>query len=181
MPHTFIDLFAGIGGMRMGFEQAGCRCVYSNEINKFCRQTYFANFGDVPDMDITAVNERDIPDHDILLAGFPCQSFSIAGISKLNSLGRETGFANETYGTLFFDVCRILAEKHPKAFLLENVRNLVTHDHGRTFNVIVSSLRNLGYDVTWKVLDGQNFGVPQHRERILIAGFDRLRSGGGQT
>lgn len=173
---TFIDLFAGIGGMRLAFEEAGGECVYSNEWNKFSQQTYMANFGDVPDGDITQVNEDDIPDHDILVAGFPCQPFSIAGVSKKNSLGRATGFADKTQGTLFFDVCRILQAKRPKAFMLENVKNLCSHDKGKTFKVITESLNELGYEVFYKVIDGQAF-VPQHRERIIIVGFDRERYG----
>lgn len=174
---TFIDLFAGIGGMRLAFESAGGHCVYSNEWNKYCQQTYFANFGEQPDGDITKVNENSIPDHDILVAGFPCQPFSIAGVSKKNSLGRATGFADKTQGTLFFDICRILKAKRPKAFMLENVKNLKSHDKGRTFSVIMEALNELNYDVHTQVLDGQNF-VPQHRERILIVGFDKERYGG---
>ena len=159
---TFIDLFAGIGGMRLAFDEAGGECVYSNEWNKFSQQTYMANFGDMPDGDITQVNAADIPDHDILVAGFPCQPFSIAGVSKKNSLGRATGFADKTQGTLFFDVCRILEAKRPKAFMLENVKNLCSHDRGRTFKVIVESLNELDYEIFYKVIDGQSF-VPQHR------------------
>ncbi|WP_295088953.1 DNA (cytosine-5-)-methyltransferase [Ruminococcus sp.] len=173
---TFIDLFAGIGGMRLAFEKNGGHCVYSNEWNKYCQQTYFANFGEQPDGDITKVNAADIPDHDILVAGFPCQPFSIAGVSKKNSLGRATGFEDKTQGTLFFDVCRIIKEKRPKAFMLENVKNLCSHDRGRTFKVILESLDELDYDVFYSVLDGQNY-VPQHRERIIIVGFDRKRYG----
>ena len=173
---TFIDLFAGIGGMRLAFDHAGGRCVYSSEWNKYSQQTYMANFGEQPEGDITQVNSADIPDHDILVAGFPCQPFSIAGVSKKQSLGRATGFEDKTQGTLFFDVCRILKEKRPKAFLLENVKNLCSHDKGRTFKVIQESLEELDYEVFYKVLDGQNF-VPQHRERILIVGFDRKRYG----
>ena len=177
-PHnadfTFIDLFAGIGGMRIAFEQAGGHCVYSNEWNKYSQQTYFANFGDQPDGDITKVDAETIPDHDILVAGFPCQPFSIAGVSKKQSLGRATGFEDKTQGTLFFDVCRILKAKRPKAFLLENVKNLCSHDRGRTFKVIRESLDELDYEVYYQVIDGQAF-VPQHRERILIVGFDRKR------
>lgn len=173
---TFIDLFAGIGGMRLAFEEAGGECVYSNEWNKFSQQTYMANFGDMPDGDITQVNADDIPEHDILVAGFPCQPFSIAGVSKKNSLGRATGFADKTQGTLFFDVCRILEAKRPKAFMLENVKNLCSHDKGKTFKVITESLNELGYEVFYKVIDGQVF-VPQHRERIIIVGFDRERYG----
>ena len=173
---TFIDLFAGIGGMRLAFESAGGRCVYSNEWNKYSQQTYFANFGEQPEVDITKVDENSIPDHDVLVAGFPCQPFSIAGVSKKNSLGRETGFQDKTQGTLFFDVCRILKAKRPKAFLLENVKNLKSHDKGRTFKIIMESLNELKYDVYTAILDGQNY-VPQHRERILIVGFDKERYG----
>lgn len=169
---TFIDLFAGIGGMRLAFEAAGGKCVYTSEWNKFSQKTYFDNFGDMPNGDITKVDAKTIPDHDVLVAGFPCQPFSIAGVSKKNSLGRATGFEDKTQGTLFFDVCRILKAKRPKAFMLENVKNLCSHDKGNTFRVIQESLEELDYDVFYKVLDGQNF-VPQHRERILIVGFDR--------
>lgn len=173
---TFIDLFAGIGGMRIAYQNAGGKCVYSSEWNKYSQQTYVANFGDQPDGDITAVNENDIPDHDILVAGFPCQPFSIAGVSKKQSLGRATGFEDKTQGTLFFDVCRILKAKRPKAFMLENVKNLKSHDRGNTFRVIEESLDELDYEVHYEILDGQNF-VPQHRERIIIVGFDRKRYG----
>ena len=173
---TFIDLFAGIGGMRIAYQSAGGRCVYSNEWNKYSQQTYFANFGEQPEGDITKVDENSIPDHDILVAGFPCQPFSIAGVSKKNSLGRATGFQDKTQGTLFFDVCRILKAKRPKAFMLENVKNLKSHDKGRTFKIIMESLEELDYEVFYAILDGQNF-VPQHRERILIVGFDRKRYG----
>lgn len=173
---TFIDLFAGIGGMRIAYEQVGGHCVYSNEWNKYSQQTYFANFGDQPDGDITKVDADKIPNHDILVAGFPCQPFSIAGVSKKQSMGRATGFEDKTQGTLFFDVCRILKAKRPKAFMLENVKNLCSHDKGKTFKIITESLDELEYDVFYKVLDGQNF-VPQHRERIIIVGFDRKRYG----
>ena len=173
---TFIDLFAGIGGMRLAYEQAGGHCVYSNEWNKYSQQTYFANFGEQPDGDITKVDENSITDHDILVAGFPCQPFSIAGVSKKQSLGRATGFEDKTQGTLFFDICRILKAKRPKAFMLENVKNLKGHDRGRTFKVITEALEELDYEVFHAVLDGQNY-VPQHRERILIVGFDRKRYG----
>lgn len=173
---TFIDLFAGIGGMRIAYEKAGGHCVYSNEWNKYSQQTYFANFGEQPDGDITKVNAETIPDHDILVAGFPCQPFSIAGVSKKQSLGRATGFEDKTQGTLFFDICRILKAKRPKAFMLENVKNLKSHDRGRTFKVITEALEELDYEIFHAVLDGQNF-VPQHRERILIVGFDRKRYG----
>ena len=173
---TFIDLFAGIGGMRIAFEQNGGQCVYSNEWNKYCQQTYFANFGEQPEGDITKVDASTIPDHDILVAGFPCQPFSIAGVSKKNSLGRATGFEDKTQGTLFFDVCRILKAKRPKAFMLENVKNLCSHDKGRTFKIILESLKEWNYSVFYSVIDGQNY-VPQHRERIIIVGFDMNRYG----
>ena len=174
--YTFIDLFAGIGGMRLAFESAGGRCVYSNEWNKYSQQTYYANFGVQPDGDITKVQAESIPDHDILVAGFPCQPFSIAGVSKKNSLGRATGFEDKTQGTLFFDVCRILKAKRPKAFMLENVKNLCSHDKGRTFQIIQESLRELNYKVFFQVIDGKGY-VPQHRERIVIVGFDKERYG----
>lgn len=173
---TFIDLFAGIGGMRIAYESVGGRCVYSNEWNKYSQLTYFANFGEKPDGDITKVKASSIPDHDILVAGFPCQPFSIAGLSKKNSLGRATGFEDKTQGTLFFDICRILKEKRPKAFMLENVKNLCSHDRGKTFKVITEALDELDYKIFYQVLDGQYY-VPQHRERILIVGFDRRRYG----
>lgn len=177
MPdYTFIDLFAGIGGLRLAMESAGARCVYSSEWNKFSRHTYEANFGEVPDGDITQVPADEIPDHSVLVGGFPCQPFSVAGVSKKRSLGRATGFEDETQGTLFFDVCRILDAKRPKAFFLENVKNLTSHDHGRTFEVIEQSLDSLDYDVFYRVLDAQDY-VPQHRERIVIIGFDRRRYG----
>lgn len=171
----FVDLFAGIGGIRMGFEAQGGRCVFTSEWNKFAQKTYLANFPQTPGHvfvgDITEADEKDIPDHEILLAGFPCQPFSIAGVSKKNALGRPHGFECTTQGTLFFDVARIIAEKQPKAFLLENVKNLLSHDKGNTFKVIIQTLRDeLGYEVHHKVIDGQHF-VPQHRERILIVGF----------
>jgi len=172
----FIDLFAGIGGMRIAFERNGGKCVYSNEWNKYCAETYEANFGDRPDGDITKVKAADIPDHQILVAGFPCQPFSIAGVSKKKSLGRSTGFEDKTQGTLFFDVCRIIKEKRPNAFMLENVKNLASHDNGNTFKVIKESLEELDYQIFYRVLDGQFF-VPQHRERIIIVGFDRKRYG----
>lgn len=174
--YTFIDLFAGIGGMRLAFESAGGRCVYSNEWNKYSQQTYYANFGVQPEGDITKVEAESIPDHDILVAGFPCQPFSIAGVSKKNSLGRATGFEDKTQGTLFFDVCRILKAKRPKAFMLENVKNLCSHDKGRTFQIIQESLKELNYEVFFQVIDGKGY-VPQHRERIVIVGFDKEQYG----
>ena len=170
----FIDLFAGIGGFRLAFHNLGGKCVFTSEWNQYAQKTYHANFGEVPFGDITKINEKEIPEHDILIAGFPCQPFSIAGVSKKNSLGRAHGFKDETQGTLFFDIKRILKEKRPKAFLLENVKNLVSHDKGNTFKVIQKTLRKLRYSIHFKVLDGKYF-VPQHRERIVIVGFDMDR------
>jgi len=168
---TFIDLFAGIGGLRQAFESSGGKCLFSSEWNKFSQQTYEANFGDIPQGDITQINEKEIPDHDILVGGFPCQPFSIAGVSAKNHLGREHGFKDKTQGTLFFDICRIIKEKQPSAFLLENVKNLKSHDKGNTFKVIINALENeLNYDIHYKVIDAGKV-VPQHRERIFIVGF----------
>lgn len=170
---TFIDLFAGIGGIRMGFELNGGQCVFTSEWDKYAVKTYCENFGaDHPVVgDITQVHVDDIPDHDVLLAGFPCQPFSIAGVSKKNSLGRVHGFECKTQGTLFFDVARIIKARQPKAFLLENVKNLMSHDKGRTFQVIKETLQEeLGYKIFPKVIDAKGF-VPQHRERIFIVGF----------
>lgn len=170
---TFIDLFAGIGGIRLGFEQNGGKCVFTSEWNEFSQRTYRANFRDDHEIigDIVPYEADAIPDHDVLLAGFPCQPFSIAGVSKKNALGRPHGFECTTQGTLFFDVARIIATKRPKAFLLENVKNLLSHDGGNTFRVIVEALQNeLKYHVDWRVIDAKSF-VPQHRERILIVGF----------
>lgn len=168
----FIDLFAGIGGFRMAFQNLGGKCVFTSEWNKFSQITYEANYGEVPFGDITKISEDNIPNHDILLAGFPCQPFSIAGVSKKKSLGREHGFKDKAQGTLFFDIVRILEAKRPKAFLLENVKNLLSHDKKNTFKVIKGALEELGYDIHHKVLDGKHF-VPQHRERIFIVGFDK--------
>jgi DNA (cytosine-5)-methyltransferase 1 len=169
---TFIDLFAGIGGIRLGFESAGGRCVFTSEWNEWSKKTYLNHFGSDHrfEGDITKVAAEDVPDHDVLLAGFPCQPFSIAGVSKKNALGRPHGFECDTQGTLFFDIERIIAAKKPKAFLLENVKNLVSHDQGNTFRVIREVLERLGYRLHWKVVDGRHY-VPQHRERILIVGF----------
>jgi len=166
---TFIDLFAGIGGTRLAFEKCGAKCVFSSEWDRQSQTTYHENFGEWPAGDITKINETDIPDHDILVAGFPCQPFSIAGVSKKNSLGKAHGFADKTQGTLFFDILRILKEKQPRAFLLENVRNLKSHDGGKTFEVIIKCLEDLGYHIDQRVIDGA-LVVPQHRERILIVG-----------
>jgi DNA (cytosine-5)-methyltransferase 1 len=169
----FVDLFAGIGGIRMGFEAHGGECVFTSEWNDFSKKTYIENFGDHHPFvgDIVPYPAEDIPDHDVLLGGFPCQPFSIAGVSKKNSLGRPHGFECTTQGTLFFDVARIIAIKRPKAFLLENVKNLLSHDKGNTFEVVMKTLRDdLKYDVHYKIIDGQRF-TPQHRERIIIVGF----------
>ncbi len=169
----FIDLFAGIGGIRLGFEGIGGKCVFTSEWDAYAQKTYAANFGDDHPIsgDITAIDAADIPDHDVLLAGFPCQPFSLAGVSKKNALGRPHGFECTTQGTLFFDVARIIAEKKPAMFLLENVKNLASHDGGNTLRVILDVLRRqLDYTVTVKIVDGKRF-VPQHRERILIIGI----------
>lgn len=159
----FIDLFAGIGGIRLGFESAGGHCVFSSEFDKDACKTYQANFGEYPSGDITKIEAKDIPDFDILLGGFPCQAFSI--------IGKKEGFENETCGTLFFEIERILREKRPKAFMLENVKNLTAHDKGKTFKIIRKHLEALGYNVYAKVLNALDYGVPQKRERIIIVGF----------
>lgn len=171
----FIDLFAGIGGIRLGFEKAGGKCVFTSEWNTFAQKTYLANFPHDENHllvgDITKVSAVDVPEHEVLLAGFPCQPFSIAGVSKKNALGRPHGFECTTQGTLFYDVARIIAAKRPAAFLLENVKNLVSHNKGETFRTILEVLRDeLGYEVHTRVIDGRRF-VPQHRERIIIVGF----------
>jgi len=169
---TFIDLFAGIGGFRLAFQNAGGKCVFSSEWDKHAKQTYEANFGEYPYGDIRRIQKSEIPDHDVLCAGFPCQPFSLAGVSKKNSLGRKHGFEDETQGTLFFEIKETLRIKRPKAFMLENVKYLLCHDRGRTFEVIRSSLEEqLGYVISWKVVDGAKW-VPQHRERLFILGFD---------
>lgn len=173
----FIDLFAGIGGFRLAFQNLGGKCVFTSEWNPFSQKTYEANFGEVPFGDITKINENNIPDHDILLAGFPCQPFSIAGVSKKISLGRQHGFKDEAQGTLFFDIVRILEAKRPKSFMLENVKNLVSHDKGNTFRVIRGALEEIGYSIHYKVLDSKYY-APQHRERIIIVGFDKNVFGG---
>ena len=167
----FIDLFAGIGGIRLAYQNLGGKSVFTSEIDNFAKKTYEINFGEVPFGDITKINENDIPDHDLLLAGFPCQPFSIAGVSKKASLGREHGFKDTTQGTLFFDIARILDVKKPKAFMLENVKNLLSHDKKLTFKVI-SEILSVEYKLFFKILDGR-FYVPQHRERIIIVGFRR--------
>jgi len=170
---TFIDLFAGIGGLRTAFESAGGRCLFTSEWDSYAQKTYGMNFPDELPIhgDITKIDAASVPDHDILVAGFPCQPFSIAGVSKKNSLGRVHGFADKTQGTLFFDVARIIAAKKPKAFLLENVKNLQSHDKGNTFKIIMDALVNeLGYNTQYRILDAR-YWLPQHRERIVIIGF----------
>lgn len=171
---TFIDLFAGMGGFRIAMQKQEGKCVFSSEWNPFAQKTYFANFGEVPFGDITLEEtKRFIPDNfDVLCAGFPCQPFSIAGISKKNSLGRAHGFLDKTQGTLFFDVADIIDRKKPKVIYLENVKNLFSHDKGNTYKVISETLDKLGYDVHARILDGKGY-VPQHRERIMIIGFNR--------
>ena len=159
----FIDLFAGIGGIRLGFESVGGKCIFSSEWDEQAAKTYEENFGEKPAGDITKIDAKDIPNFDILLGGFPCQPFSI--------IGDKEGFEHETQGTLFFDILRILKEKMPSAFMLENVRNLTAHEKGNTFRVIIKHLEALGYYVYSKVLNALDFGVPQKRERIIICGF----------
>ena len=173
---TFIDLFAGIGGFRIAMQEQGGKCVFSSEWNAYAQKTYLANFGEVPFGDITKKETKSyIPkEFDILCAGFPCQPFSIAGVSKKKSLGRETGFQDKTQGTLFFDVADIINRHRPKAFYLENVKNLTSHDKGNTFKIIRETLEELDYSIHYQVMDGQTY-VPQHRERIMIVGFDRKR------
>lgn len=159
---TFIDLFAGIGGFRLALESNGAKCVFSSEIDEHAIEMYRENFGDDSKCDITRLNPIDIPNFDILCAGFPCQTFSICG--------KQSGFEDEVRGTLFFDICRILQVKKPKAFILENVQNLEKHDKGNTIFVMVKALNELGYSVKYKVLNAKDFGVPQNRERIIIVG-----------
>lgn len=173
---TFIDLFAGIGGFRISMQRQGGLCVFSSEWNEYAQKTYQANFGDLPFGDITLKSTKSfIPkDFDVLCAGFPCQPFSIAGVSKKKSLGRATGFEDKTQGTLFFEVADIINRHRPKAFFLENVKNLVSHDKGNTFKVIRETLEELDYSIYYQVMDGKAF-VPQHRERIMIVGFDKKR------
>ena len=172
MSHfRFIDLFAGIGGFHLGLTSAGGECVFASEWDEYASKTYSANFGLRPAGDITAIDPHRIPHHDVLTAGFPCQPFSIAGVSKANALGRKHGFSHPTQGTLFFNVREIIRVKRPQAFILENVKNLVSHDKGNTFKVILQTLREeLGYHVWHQVIDARRV-VPQHRERIYIVGF----------
>ncbi|MCP4706302.1 MAG: DNA (cytosine-5-)-methyltransferase [candidate division Zixibacteria bacterium] len=172
IPFKFIELFAGIGGFRIGLERIGGKCAYSNEWDKHAQRTYEAWFGDTPEGDITKVDPSKIPDHDILTAGFPCQPFSIAGVSKKKSLGLDHGFKDQTQGTLFFNLATIIEKKRPPIFILENVKNLTSHDKGKTWHVIKSILDGLNYRIFDKVIDASAY-VPQHRERIILVGFDR--------
>ena len=173
VPFKFIDLFAGIGGLRIGFQRAGGKCVFTSEWDKYAQKTYHKWFGETPHGDIKQIKPKDIPSHDVLVAGFPCQPFSIAGVSKKNSLGRAHGFKCLTQGTLFFDVINIIEMKRPPVVVLENVKNLKSHDQGRTWTVIKSSLEEQEYWVFDQVLDAEDFGVPQHRERVFIVCFDK--------
>jgi DNA (cytosine-5)-methyltransferase 1 len=171
----FIDLFCGIGGFRFAFERAGCECVFSSDWDRFSQLTYEANFGEKPHGDIHSVAVADIPKHDILCGGFPCQPFSLAGVSKKNSLGRKHGFDDEKQGNLFFSIADILDYHKPAAFVLENVKNLRSHDQGRTFQIIHDTLTNaLGYHVQCAIIDARSV-VPQHRERIFLVGFKERR------
>jgi DNA (cytosine-5)-methyltransferase 1 len=168
---TFIDLFAGIGGIRRAFEEVGGECLFTCEYDKFARKTYMANY-ESRDFwgDITSLDPQSVPDHNVLLGGFPCQPFSSAGVSKKNSMGKPHGFLDQTQGTLFFDVARLLDAKKPRAFMLENVKNLLAHDGGKTFKVVYNTLTEMGYNVKYKILDSKTL-VPQRRERVYIVGF----------
>ena len=172
IPFSFIDLFAGIGGFRIGLQNIGGKCVFTSEYDPHAQKTYRAWFGDTPHGDIREISPKDIPDHDLLAAGFPCQPFSIAGVSKKKSLGREHGFKDQTQGTLVFYILKIVEEKRPPILFLENVKNLLSHDRKRTWDVIHKSLEELGYSVFYKVIDAKAY-VPQHRERICIVCFDK--------
>jgi DNA (cytosine-5)-methyltransferase 1 len=171
---TFVDLFAGIGGFRLALQSIGGKCVFTSEWDKMAQKTYYANFGEIPFGDITkSATKNWIPkSFDILCGGFPCQPFSIAGVSKKNSLGRKHGFDDEKQGNLFFHVAEIIEKHRPKVFFLENVKNLVSHDKGQTFKIIKQTLEDLGYSFHSKVLNGKHF-VPQHRERTFMIGFDK--------
>ena len=169
--YTFIDLFCGIGGLRIPFEELGAKCLFSSDYDKHSQITYKENFGEEPEGDIRAISNKRIPDHNILLAGFPCQPFSISGVSKKKSLNKPHGFMDKAQGTLFFEIARILKEKKPDCFVLENVKNLKSHNQGNTYRVIKSTLEELGYNIVFDdIIDAARF-VPQHRERIYIVGF----------
>jgi DNA (cytosine-5)-methyltransferase 1 len=172
VPFKFIDLFAGVGGLRIGLESVGGRCIFSSEWDKYCQKTYKAWFGETPAGDITKLQPADIPDHDVLAGGFPCQPFSIAGVSKKNSLGRAHGFKDQSQGSLFFHLATIIELKRPPVIFLENVKNLRSHDKGKTWKVIESTLKGLDYTIFAGVIDAAGW-VPQHRERIFIVGFDK--------
>jgi DNA (cytosine-5)-methyltransferase 1 len=172
VPFSFVDLFAGIGGLRLALERVGGNCRFSCEWDRYCQRTYKAWFGETPAGDIRKINTADIPDHDLLAAGFPCQPFSLAGVSKKNSLGRAHGFKDLTQGTLFFNLATIIEIKRPPVLMLENVKNLLSHDAGRTWKVILTTLTDLDYEVFAKVIDAAAW-VPQHRERVFIVGFHR--------
>ena len=176
MELTVGSLFSGIGGIDLAFQQAGFKVTWAIEKDAACCRTYRHNFKDIPliEQDIRSVNPNNLESVDVITAGFPCQPFSIAGVSKKNSLGRETGFKDKTQGTLFFDVADIISRHRPKAFFLENVKNLTSHDKGNTFRVIRETLEELDYSIYYQVMDGKTY-VPQHRERIMIVGFDRKR------
>lgn len=171
VENKFIDLFSGIGGMRLGFEGAGAKCVFSSEIDKHAQDTYQDNFGERPQGDIRMIGAPEIPSHDFLLAGFPCQPFSIAGVSKLSSMGRDHGLVEQTRGTLFYEISRILEHHRPRGFLLENVKGLLWHDERRTFPKVIETLEGLGYKTQHKVISSVNY-VPQRRERVFIVGFN---------
>jgi len=174
-PLRFIDLFCGIGGFRIAFEQAGCGCVFSSDWDRWSQKTYQANFGELPQGDIHQVKSAAVPAHEILCGGFPCQPFSLAGVSKKNSLGRAHGFADERQGNLFFEIARLIDYHRPAAFVLENVKNLKSHDRGNTFKVIFNTLtEDLGYHVEHRIIDARHW-VPQHRERIFLVGFREPR------
>lgn len=173
LPFKFIDLFAGIGGLRLGLEAVGGSCVFSSEWDKYCQRTYANWFGELPHGDIHAIDPREIPDHDVLAAGFPCQPFSIAGVSKKNALGRPHGFQDATQGNLFFNVATIVQLRRPPVVLLENVKNLKSHDQGRTWGVIKSTLEEMNYKVLDRIINARHW-VPQHRERIFIVCFDKF-------
>ena len=172
VPFSFVDLFAGIGGFRIALEENGGTCLFSSEWDRYSQRTYSAWFKEMPRGDITEIHPSEIPDHDILAAGFPCQPFSIAGVSKKNSLGRLHGFKCTTQGTLFFNIATIAEIKRPPVLLLENVKNLKSHDEGRTWKTINETLEELGYWVFFDVIDAAGW-VPQHRERVYIVAFDK--------